>query len=100
MLVASDAPRPVDTLLLTTPAGIQVWFGAARTAKDSSGKPCLERVMEIRAGERVIPIPLLYTGSAPHLVNDSTIEAATWLNCRPGNLYRVSLRTGQPVRVK
>jgi hypothetical protein len=100
VLAVSDAPRPADSLVLTTPAGSQVWFAAARTAQDSSGTRCMERVMEIRSEGRVTPIPLLYTGTPPRLVNDSTIEAAIWRNCRPGNVYRVDLRTGQPVRVK
>ena len=56
--------------------------------------------MQIRRAEQQIAVPLLYTGSIPRLVDDSTIEAAIWLNCRPGNVYQVDLRTGQPVRVK
>ena len=94
------APRPADSLVLTTATGIQVWLAAGRAARDSAGTPCIERVMEIRADGRTTPIPLLYTGAVPRAVNDSTIEAAIWLNCRPGNVYRVDLRTGQPVRVK
>ena len=92
--------RPVDSLVLKTPTGVEVWFAAARAARDSAGAPCVERVMEIRGDGRTTPIPLLYTGAVPRLVNDSTIEAAIWLHCRPGNVYRVDLRTGQPVRVK
>jgi len=94
------APRPVDSLVLTTATGAQIWFGAARPARDSAGTSCTERVMEIRADGRTTPIPLLYTGETPRMVNDSTIEAAIWLNCRPGHVYRVDLRTGQPVRVR
>lgn len=94
------AASPVDTLVLRSPSGSEVWFTAARPAVDSTSHSCLERVMEIRDGDRRTPIPLLYTGVAPRLINDSTIEAAIWLNCRPGNVYRVSLRTGQPLRVK
>jgi hypothetical protein len=56
--------------------------------------------MGIRRDGKRTPIPLLYTGAPPRLVNDSTIEAAIWLNCRPGNVYQVNLRSGQPVRVK
>jgi hypothetical protein len=56
--------------------------------------------MDIRDHGRITPIPLLYTGASPRLVDDSTIEAAIWLNCRPRNVYRVNLRSGQPVRVK
>jgi hypothetical protein len=56
--------------------------------------------MEIRRGAERIPIPLLYTGAPPTRVNDSTIEAAIWLHCHPGNVYQVNLRTGQPSRVR
>jgi len=40
------------------------------------------------------------TGVPPTLVNDSTIRARIWLNCRPGNTYEVNLRTGTPTRTK
>ena len=95
-----EPPPPPDALALTTRGGVEVWFTASRTARDASGRSCVERVMEIRFEGKRTPIPLLYTGSPPRLVNDSTIEAAIWLNCRPGNVYRVSLRTGQPLRVE
>lgn len=91
---------PADSQVLRTKSGIEVWFTAARPATDSTGRPCLERVMEIRSAGRRLPIPLLYTGTPPHLLNDSMIEAVLWLHCRPTDLYRVSLRTGQPVRAK
>ena len=97
---AAGSTRPADSLALRTRTGVEVWFTASRPARDSAGVPCSERVMEIRAGGRRTPIPLLYTGASPHLVNDSTIEAAIWLNCRPGNVYYVDLRTGQPRRVR
>lgn len=96
---APGAPVVSDSLALRTPSG-DVWFTGARQATDDSGNACRERVMEIRQGSRRTSIPLLYTGAKPRLVNDSTIEAAIWLHCRPGNVYRVNLRTGQPVRVK
>ena len=94
------APPPADTPALTAPGGVEVWFTASRFASDSAGIPCTERVMEIRRVGRRIAIPLLYTGSTPRLVNDSTLEVPIWLHCRPGNTYRVSLTTGQPTRVK
>jgi hypothetical protein len=97
---APVAVGPADTLVLTAPAGVEIWFTDARVAHDSAGQACVERVMQIRREGRRVAIPLLYTGAAPRLVNDSTIEAAIWLNCRPGNVYRVNLRTGQPVRVR
>lgn len=97
---AAAPPLAVDSLLLTTPAGVQVWFTDARTDADSMGAGCVERVLEIRREGRRIPVPLLYTGTIPRLVNDSTIEAPIWLHCRPGNVYQVSLTTGHPVRVR
>ena len=71
-----------------------MWFTDTRQAHDSAGNACEERVLEIRRDGRRIPVPLLYTGSLPRLINDSTIEAPIWLHCRPGNLYRVNLHTG------
>lgn len=94
------APRPADSLVLTAPGGVEVWFTDARSARDSAGRECVERVMQIRRAGQKIAVPLLYTGSIPRLVNDSTIEAPIWLNCRPGNVYQVNLGTGRPVRVK
>jgi hypothetical protein len=91
---------PPDSLVLTAPGGVEVWFTDSRTARDSSGHPCTERVMQIRRDGKRIAVPLLYTGAPPRLVNDSTVEAAIWLHCRPGNIYQVNLRTGQPVRVR
>ena len=97
---ASSRSLP-DSLALAIPGGAEVWFTGSRTATDSAGQPCVERVMEIRRpdGTRT-PIPLLYTGAAPVLRNDSTIRARIWLNCRPGNTYDVNLRTGHPTRVQ
>lgn len=97
--MAQEAPAR-DSLILTTKAGAELWFVAERPANDSAGAPCTERAMEIRWAGKVTPIPLLYTGATPRLVNDTTIEAAIWLHCRPGNVYRVDLHTGRPVRVK
>jgi hypothetical protein len=54
--------------------------------------------MEIRAGGRAIPIPLLYTGETPTITNDSTLQVHIWRHCMPADLYRVHLRTGQPTR--
>lgn len=96
---ATPAPTP-DGLALTAPGGIEVWFTGTRPATDSVGQPCTERVMEIRRDSRRIAIPLLYTGERPRLVNDSTLEVPIWLHCRPGNVYRVSLTTGQPIRIR
>ncbi|MGH7702184.1 MAG: hypothetical protein ACREMO_03775 [Gemmatimonadales bacterium] len=98
--VASPASALADSLVLRTAAGAEVWFTASRPATESLGQRCTERVMEIRREGRRTPIPLLYTGVVPELVNDSTIRARIWLHCRPGNTYEVNLRTGFPVRVE
>ena len=91
---------PADSLALTLPAGVEIWFTASRRAVSAEGQPCEERVMEIRDGAGRRLIPLLYTGAAPRLVNDTTIEADIWLHCRPGNVYRVNVKSGQPVRIR
>ena len=98
--VASAAPVLADSLTVRTSAGAEVWFTASRPAIDTLGQRCTERVMEIRRDGKRIPIPLLYTGAAPELVNDSTIRARIWLRCRPGNTYEVNLRTGFPLRIE
>jgi hypothetical protein len=93
-----EAPsRPRDSLALTAPGGVEVWFIATRPAKDSAGSPCVERAMEIRRDGGRVAIPLLYTGEAPTLADDSTLRAHLWLHCRPMRLYEVNLRTGRPV---
>jgi hypothetical protein len=94
------ARPPADSLALTLPSGVEIWFTASRTATSAEGQGCIERVMEIRDGTTRRLIPLLYTGASPRLINDSTIEADIWLNCRPGNVYQVNVRSGQPVRVR
>lgn len=97
---STNPPTVPDSLALAAPGGVEIWFTGARQATDSTGQPCTERVMEIRREHRRVVIPLLYTGERPRLVNDSTIEVPIWLHCRPGNVYRVNLTTGQPVRVR
>lgn len=93
----APAPPPADSLALAVPGGVEVWYIGSRPAKDSAGTPCVERAMEIRRDGSRVPIPLLYTGEAPTLANDSTLRAHLWLHCRPGRLYEVNLRTGRPV---
>ena len=93
-------PVAADSLILTTGAGYRVYFSATREARDSAGRSCIERAMTVESDGVRVAVPLLYTGEAPRLINDSTIEAAIWLHCRPGNVYRVNLRTGYPTRVR
>jgi hypothetical protein len=89
---------PVDSLVVTSPAGIEVWFTLAREATGSNGTRCIERGIEIRRGSSRLKVPLLYTGSAPVLLNDSTMRALLWNHCAPGDAYLVDLRSGHPVR--
>ena len=92
------APAPADSLVATAPGGVEVWFTLSRDAKAADGTPCTDRTIEIRRGGTRVPVPLLYTGSAPELVNDSTIRARLSKLCVPGDAYLVDLRTGRPVR--
>jgi hypothetical protein len=89
--------RAGDSLALTGPNGLQVWFTLSRSARSADGAPCVERGLEIRGSGRRVQVPLLYTGETPTLLNDSTMRAMLWTDCRPVSPYRVDLRTGQPV---
>jgi hypothetical protein len=92
------ADLPSDSLVLATGSGVEVWYGLARSARGPDGSPCVERGLEIRRGQRRIQVPLLYTGETPTLLNDSTMRAVLWNNCRPGKAYLVDLTNGRPVR--
>jgi hypothetical protein len=92
------APVPPDSLVATAPGGVEIWFTLSREAKAADGTPCTDRTIEIRRGGTRVPVPLLYTGTAPELVNDSTIRARLSKQCVPGDAYLVDLRTGRPVR--
>lgn len=95
---AAAPSAPAAERVLTAPGGVEVWFGDARDGRDSAGATCVERSLEIRgpAGRRIVP--LLYTLDTPSVLDDSTIRARLFTNCRPGPTYRVDLRTGLPVR--
>ena len=90
--------HPVAQRVLTAPGGVEVWFGDERLSQDSAGTACTERTLEIRgpAGRRIVP--LLYTLDTPTVLDDSTIRARLYTDCRPGPMYRVDLRTGLPTR--
>jgi hypothetical protein len=102
-----EAPPPVGPpegvvaaeLSLQVSDSVAVWFTRARADTSADGTPCRERVMEIRSGQRTVPVPLLYTGESPIIATDSTIHVHIWRHCVPADLYRVHLRTGQPTRV-
>ena len=100
VVTESAFPALPDSLALSVPGGTEVWFSGARVGTDSLGGTCIERGLVIVRGESRILVPLLMTGVAPALVNDSTIRARIWLHCRPGNTYEVNLRTGTPTRTK
>jgi hypothetical protein len=95
---AAAPEAPAAALALRTPSGAEVWFGDAREGRDSTGATCVERTLEIRGptGRRIVP--LLYTLDTPTVLDDSTIRAHLFTDCRPGPAYRVDLRTGLPVR--
>ena len=97
--VPLEPPRPAESLALPVTADVSVWFAAGRDDKDDSGSACRERVLVIHRDTSRIAVPLLYTGTVPTLINDSTIEAELWLHCKAMDRYRVNLTTGQPVRV-
>jgi hypothetical protein len=89
---------PADSLVATTPGGVEIWFTLAREGKGPDGTTCTDRTLEIRHGDTRIPVPLLYTGTVPEIVNDTTMRARLSDRCAPGDAYLVNLRTGRPVR--
>jgi hypothetical protein len=89
---------PVDSLVAASGSGVEIWFTLAREATGADGTRCTERGLEIRRGSSRRKVPLLYTGSAPVLLNDSTMRALLWNHCAPSEAYLVNLRTGHPVR--
>ncbi|HEX6615749.1 MAG TPA: hypothetical protein VF046_05540 [Gemmatimonadales bacterium] len=95
---ADDAvPTVPDSLATTVGDSTEIWFTLARPDSGGTGA-CTERAIEIRRGSSRTPVPLLYTGSAPEVVNDSTLRARLWNRCEAGDTYMVNLRTGQPTR--
>lgn len=94
---STEAAVP-DSLILAGAAGLEVWYTLLRHGRRPDGTGCIERGLEIRRGDRRIPVPLLYTGERPTLLNDSTMRAVLWTDCRPGDAYLVDLKSGRPVR--
>ncbi|HEU4697967.1 MAG TPA: hypothetical protein VFS40_02215 [Gemmatimonadales bacterium] len=97
---AATAGRAAGDSLAAERDGMQIWFTLARPATDSAGRRCLERGIELRdtrAGGRRTPVPLFYTTETPRFVNDTVAEAHLSNGCRPGPLYGIDLRTGQPI---
>jgi hypothetical protein len=92
----AEPAAPADSLALRAPGGVELWYTLARSGQSADGTPCVDRALEIRRGESRIPVPLLYTGTPPELVNDTTVRARLSNQCVPGASYLVSLRTGRP----
>jgi hypothetical protein len=88
---------PADSLVATAPNGVEIWFTLSRSDSGEGGR-CTARAVEIRRGGARTPVPLLYTGWAPEIVNDSTFRARLADHCRPGDTYLVNLHTGRPTR--
>ncbi|HVD33602.1 MAG TPA: hypothetical protein VNC19_08510 [Gemmatimonadales bacterium] len=103
---AEEQPRSQDTatssvpdsLVATGKDGLQVWFTLTRVGLAPDGTSCVERGLEIRRRDTRIQVPLLYTGAAPVLLDQSTMRAELWNHCRPVGTYLVDLRSGRPVR--
>jgi hypothetical protein len=93
----ASVPPPADSLVATAPGGAEVWFTLARV-DSADGRHCVDRGIEIRRGGARVPVPLLYTGEIPEILNDTTLRARLSNGCLPGDAYLVDLRTGRPVR--
>ena len=91
----AEAAGPADSLVLTTRHGVEIWYSLSRSSRGATGE-CIERGLQIRRGRQRIQVPLLYTGETPTLLNDSTMRAVLWTNCRPGVTYRIDLASGRP----
>jgi len=93
---AAAAEGPAMALASRPLPGVEIWFMQGRPGRDSTGFECFERTLEIRdsAGRR--PVPLLYTLDAPTRLDDSSVQAQVFLNCQPGQRYRINIRTGLP----
>jgi hypothetical protein len=91
----AEAAGPADSLVLTTRRGLEIWYSLSRSSRGATGE-CIERGLQIRQGRQRIQVPLLYTGEPPTLLNDSTMRAVLWTNCKPGVTYRVDLASGRP----
>ena len=91
-------PSVPDSLVATGKDDLQVWFTLTRVGLAPDGTSCVERGLEIRRGDTRIQVPLLYTGAAPVLLDQSTMRAELWNHCRPVGTYLVDLRSGRPVR--
>jgi hypothetical protein len=74
----------------------EVWQVAGRADTASTGEVCTERLLELRRGDRRLPVPLLYTTMVPTVIDDTTLRAALSRHCAVQAWYRVDIRTGLP----
>lgn len=95
---AAQAEQPADSLVATAPGGVEIWFTLAREGKAADGTACTDRAVEIRRGGTRVQVPLLYTGTTPEILDDTTMRARLSERCAPGDAYLVDLRSGRPVR--
>jgi len=95
--VAAGPARSGDSLA-TSAEGVEIWFTLSREGRRPDGSRCVERGLEIRRAGTRIPVPLLYTGATPTLIDSSTMRAELWNHCQPVDTYLVDLRSGRPVR--
>jgi hypothetical protein len=88
-----------DTMVLALPAGATIWLAEGRRAVDSAGALCVERSVEIRRDSIKLKVPLLFTGSIPTRLDDTTIRAELFRDCRVSAVYKVGVRDGLPHRI-
>jgi len=98
--VAASPPRPADSLALSGPDHVTVWFTVARPARSASGETCVERALEIRQDTLRRGVPLLYTREAPTQLGRDAIRAVLYNNCAPTAAYRVDFATVSPKRLE
>lgn len=95
---SGSTSESMDSLVLSSADGVEVWFTSGRVARGADGRQCMERGLEIRRGGTRVTVPLLYTAVPPVLVDDTTMRAQLWTHCSPMDSYLVDLRSGQPIR--
>ena len=98
--VSVPPPPPADSLALSGPGNVTVWFTVAREARSASGETCVERGLEIRQDTLRRGVPLLYTRQAPTWLGRDAIRAVLYNNCAPTAAYRVDVATVSPQRLK
>jgi len=87
-------------MVLTTADGYSLWFTGGRSARDTTGEPCVERSLEIRRDSLRRTVPLLYTRSTPKALERGFVQAELSLDCRTIAVYRVELATGRPTKIE